>query len=144
MSNLAAQFASYIQSLNIPIDGVSLQFDPPTDPATQVTIQYQASATPQQIAQGNAAIGTYDWTPVPQPNPTQFVSLVTADTTLESVASLLSTQYAAIQAYALNPPFVKLIWSQLKATYGPPSGPLTQAMITAIEGYAVTASMPLT
>jgi hypothetical protein len=53
-------FDTYLRSNGIPIDGLS--GDTPYGPTT-VTIQYQASATQQQIDWAEQAKQTFDWRP---------------------------------------------------------------------------------
>lgn len=54
-------FDRYLRQNAIPIDGLSLSA-PPAGPET-VTIQYQASATVEQVAWAEAAKQSFDWRP---------------------------------------------------------------------------------
>jgi hypothetical protein len=56
-------FDARLRALSIPIDGVN--GTPATNPAGPgtVAVQYQASATPEQIALGEAELAAFDWRP---------------------------------------------------------------------------------
>lgn len=54
-------FDAYLRANAIPIDGLSVSSNPPGP--TTVTIQFQASATAEQIAWANDALASFDWRP---------------------------------------------------------------------------------
>ena len=104
-----------------------IDFAPGTSSGTQNTV--------------TSAAASWDWAPLPIPNPTGFVAAITADNTLSNILYLLMPYYAAILSYATAPAAIKGVWAQLKTVY---SAQLTSGIVSTIEGYATANNMPLT
>lgn len=99
-------------------------------------LDFADNTSQQNIDLVTAAATSWDWAPLPTPDPNGFVENITADNSLIAVLYLLMPYYAAIQNYALAPAAIKAVWAQIKIQL-PPN------LVTTIEGYAVKYNMPL-
>lgn len=141
--SMAPIFHNYLSStLGIPIVSVSLAVDPPTNPAAQVTIQYQPSATPAQIAAGNAAIASFNWTPPAIPNIAGFVQGVRTEPSFNSQIRIgLGSLIGLLQADVNNATAAQQDWDDAVSTYG--STWLTPSVQTTILNYATANNIPI-
>jgi hypothetical protein len=87
-------FDARLRALSIPIDGVN--GTPATNPAGPgtVAVQYQASATPEQIALGEAELAAFDW------RTRQFLTRTAIRTIIASLTQ--ANQLALLRAVAVD------------------------------------------
>jgi hypothetical protein len=141
MSYALQQFTQQLIADGIPISGVSLQNDPPTNIPSDITIRYQESATQDQITQGNAAISSFNWNMQP-PSVSSFITAIRAEPTFTSEIRIgLAGLLGLLQMDVSNSIAAQQDWDDAVATYG--SSWLTSAVQTKVLDYASQYDIPI-
>lgn len=127
------RFDKYIQSLGIPIYGIS-------GSGLKAVINFKPEATYEQIETANAARATFDWIDRREPDPVGFMRLVAkacGDGTLPVAAGPYLNMFAAYTG-AEDHEERKKLWAKIKQQLTP-----TQQLITIVENGAAQFDMPL-